>query len=202
MPLANLHSVPESLEDRQAVFCEPLAAAFSLLSSLGLQGGESILGIGDGRLGLLAAQVLRQQKVQLYWAGRHESKLALLRQWGIAAGQAEQLEGRDELWDIVVDTSGTPDGLQLALKMVRPGGTVAVKTTTHRERALDLNDLVVRELKLVGSRCGPFQPALEALRSGQVQVEPLISAVYPLEEGLQALERAAQPGTLKVLLRH
>ena len=200
MPTANLHRVPPSLNDRQAVFTEPLAAAFSLLESLRIQGGESVLGIGDGCLGLLIAQVLRSAHVDLSWCGHHESKLALLREWGIPTHPVGWSPARS--WDIVVDASGTPGGLELALKAVKPRGCVALKTTTQQNRTFDLNDLVVRELRMVGSRCGPFEPALSALDSGRVQTEPLVSAILPLELGVEALRRAGQPGVLKVLLQH
>ena len=200
MPVANLHRVPEALTDEQAVFTEPLASAYSLVDSLDLKGGERLLGIGDGRLGLLIAQVLRRLPVEVTWCGRHDEKLRLLQDWGITTCRVDNLPS--EQWEVVVEASGGPSGFLLAQSRLKPRGTLALKTTTHLPRELDLNALVVNEWKVVGSRCGPFSEALNALRAHHVQVEPLISQVFALEQGVEALERAAQPGVLKVLLRH
>lgn len=200
VPIANLHRVPAALSDEQAVFTEPLASGYSLLESLELRGGESILGIGDGRLGLLIAQVLRHAPVKLAWCGRHESKLEKLRSWGIESHSPDALASQG--WDIVVEASGGSSGLELAQRHLKPRGKLALKTTTTEPRSVDFNALVVNEWQLIGSRCGPFEPALQALAAGQIETASLIERVFALEEGEEAFRYAARRGVLKVLLRH
>lgn len=203
LPVANLHFVPDGVPDRAAVFTEPLAAALEILESVPVRPTDRVVVVGDGKLGLLCAQALAAVPCDLLAVGRHPHKLRILEESGIrtalatAASEDPDLAGRA---DVAVEATGRPGGLALAARLVRPRGTVVLKTTIHEPISLDLAPLVVREVRLVGSRCGPFQPALRLLAAGRIRTEPLISAVYPLAQGEQALARAAEPGMLKVLL--
>ena len=199
LPARNLHVVPETVSDRVAVFTEPLAAALEILEQVAVRPTDRVVVLGDGKLGLLVAQVLALTGCDLVAVGRHERKLDILRRRGIAVRLADDLSALGEA-DIVVECTGNPDGFAAARRLLRPRGTLVLKSTYHGLASVDLTGLVVDEITLVGSRCGPFAPALRLLASGLVEVEPLIDAVYPLDEGLAAFERAATRGTLKVLL--
>jgi threonine dehydrogenase-like Zn-dependent dehydrogenase len=194
VPVDNLHRVPDTVPDQAAVFVEPLAAAFEILDQVRDVAGCRAVVLGDGKLGLLIAQVLNAAGARVVLAGRHDAKIARARALGIASGPP----GTGA--DVVVDATGSPGGLASALALVRPRGTIVLKTTVATEHHLDLAPAVVNEITLVGSRCGRFPPALDALARGRVSVAPLVDAVYPLAEGVAALERASRPGTLKVLI--
>ena len=194
VPAANLHPVPETIADREAVFTEPLAAAFEILDQMPSLAGAHAVVLGDGKLGLLVAQVLAGAGAEVVLAGRHETKLARARALGIRTGPPPPGA------DLVVDASGAPDGLALALALVRPRGTVVLKTTVAAEHRLDLAPAVINEVTILGSRCGRFPPALAALAARRVSVAPLIDAVYPLDDVVAGFARAATPGTLKVLV--
>jgi len=194
LPAANLHRVPESVTDTDAVFTEPLAAAFEILEQVPDVGGGRALVLGDGKLGLLVAQVLASAGAQVTLAGHHPAKLACARRLGIHTGAARPGA------DLVVDATGSAGGLPAALALVRPRGTVVMKTTVAAPHQLDLASVVVNEVTVVGSRCGPFSPALEALAGRRVSVAPLVDAVYPLDDAVAAFTRAATPETLKVLV--
>ncbi|HLY36959.1 MAG TPA: alcohol dehydrogenase catalytic domain-containing protein, partial [Candidatus Binatia bacterium] len=185
LPVANLHRVPDAVADRDAVFTEPLAAAFEILDQLPTLASRRAIVLGDGKLGLLVAQVLAGAGANVQLAGRHEAKLARARALGIRTGDPEPGA------DLVVDASGSPDGLVRALALVRPRGTVVLKTTVAAEHRLDLAPAVINEVTLVGSRCGRFAPALLALAEGRVAVAPLIDAVYPLDDAVTAVAHAA-----------
>jgi threonine dehydrogenase-like Zn-dependent dehydrogenase len=194
VPLANLHRVPDAVADRDAVFTEPLAAAFEILDQVPTIAGTRAVVLGDGKLGLLVAQVLTGAGAHVQLAGRHEPKLRRARTLGVETGDPEPGA------DMVVDATGSPDGLVRALALVRPRGTIVLKTTVAAEHHLDLAPAVINEVSIVGSRCGRFAPALAALAAGRVAVAPLIDAVYPLDDALTAVAHAARPGTLKVLV--
>jgi threonine dehydrogenase-like Zn-dependent dehydrogenase len=194
LPIANLHRVPDGVPDRAAVFTEPLAAAFEILDQVSIGPGIRAVVLGDGKLGLLVAQVLGAAGADVVLAGHHPGKLSRARELGILTGPSSPGA------DVVVEATGTVDGLATALALVRPRGTVVLKSTIAAEHRLDLAPAVINEVTIVGSRCGRFRPALDALAAGQVSVMPLIDAVYPLSEGPAAFERAGTPGTLKVLL--
>jgi threonine dehydrogenase-like Zn-dependent dehydrogenase len=194
LPNANLHPVPDGVPDTTAVFAEPVAAAFEILEQLrGVAGARAIV-LGDGKLGLLVAQVLAGAGARVVLRGRHEEKLARARRLGVDTGIP--LPGAD----LVVDATGGPAGLAAALELVRPRGTIVLKTTVAAEHRLALASAVINEVTIVGSRCGPFPPALAALASGRVSVAPLVDAVYPLDDAVTAFARAGTPGTLKVLV--
>jgi threonine dehydrogenase-like Zn-dependent dehydrogenase len=197
LPLENLHAVPDAVSDAAAVFVEPLAAAFRIPEQVPMGPDTRVHVLGDGRLGLLVAQVLARTGCRLTLAGRHPDKLALARGWGIPTAAADAAL---EPADVVVDATGSPAGLARAIALTRPCGTVVLKTTCAESPPFNPAPIVIHELTVVGSRCGPFAPALAALAAGTVDVAPLVAATFPLEEGEEALARAAAPGTLKVLL--
>ena len=198
LPEDNLHLVPGSIRDDVAVFAEPTAAAFRILEQISFTNGERIVVLGDGKLGQLAAQVLWTKSKRVVCVGTHQWKLDLLSRMGIPTTLADDaLEGGA---DIVVEATGRREGLQQALKLVRPEGTVVLKSTVAGDSSLDLSLPVINEVRIVGSRCGPFRPALEALALGTVEVRPLISETYELSEGPYALQRAAARGIMKVLI--
>lgn len=199
VPVENLHAVPGAVSDEEAVFTEPLAAAFEILEQVRVSADEEVLVLGDGKLGVLCAQVLRPRARRVSVVGKHPRKLALLRELGI---DALLLSGRDPPQaDIVVEATGSRSGLRLALAAVRPRGTLVLKSTVAGEHRAAMAPLVVNEITVIGSRCGPFPPALEALANKSVSVTPLIDRTYPLGEGLEAVAQAGRPGTLKVLIR-
>ena len=200
LPAANLHCLPDSISDEEALFVEPLAAAFEILEQLPVGPGQRVCLFGDGKLGLLIAQVLAGTGCDLVVVGRHSEKLAILDRRGISTVKGTlPREGR---FDIVVDATGSAAGVTAALQVVRPGGRVVLKTTVADPGGggVDLNRLVIDEITLTGSRCGPFPPALEALERRSVDVIPLISKTFPLEEGLDAFSWASRKGVMKVVV--
>jgi threonine dehydrogenase-like Zn-dependent dehydrogenase len=199
LPQLLLHRVPDSVPDQAAVFTEPLAAALEIPEQLQVQPTQRVVVVGDGKLGLLVAQVLRLTGCDLMLVGRRERKLQIAANAGIRTHlAATALETASA--DIVVECTGNPEGFALARNLVRPRGTLVLKSTYHGDSRVDFSSIVVDELTLVGSRCGPFAPALQLLAMGMVDVESLVDAVYPISSGVAAVEHAATPGTLKVLL--
>jgi alcohol dehydrogenase len=194
VPARVLHRVPDGLPDQTAVFAEPLAAAFEILEQLGDVAGRRTVVLGDGKLGLLVSQVLAGAGAQVALAGRHREKLALAARLGLDTRPPRPGA------DLVVDATGSPTGLADALDLVRPRGTVVLKTTIAAEHRIDLARAVVNEVSVVGSRCGPFEPALDALASGRVQVAALVETIYPLADAVAAFAHAGRPGALKVLV--
>lgn len=199
VPQANLHPVPDSVPDEIAVFTEPVAAAFQIPAQLAIQPDDRIVVLGDGRLGNLCAQVLATMSKHVLVVGKHDSKLALLRAKGIETARVGDTLP-DRAADMVVDCTGSESGLPTALRLVRPRGTIVLKTTVAGTQTLAWAPFVIDEITLVGSRCGPFDRALTALEQGTVDVRPLISERLSLSDGTRALERAQQPGVLKVLI--
>ncbi len=204
LPLRNLLQVPDSLDDDHAVFTEPLAAAYQILRQLTIEGRPFITILGDGRLGLLCAQVLSQLNATVRCVGKHPEKLALCEKWGVKHRLLADVGLRQDQ-DIVVDCTGSAAGLTVAMQMVRPRGKIVLKTTTTPGGApgtapLDLSPLVIHEIQLVGSRCGPFDEALLALAQEKIDVLSLISRRMKLSDGVEALKTAAKPGVIKVLL--
>lgn len=199
VPARNLHPLPDALPDEAAVFVEPLAAACEILEQVPIRPTDRVIVLGDGKLGLLIAQVLALTGCALTVVGRHREKLDLL----AARGIATQLGDRElaQKADLVVECTGRAEGFCQARQMVRAGGTLILKSTYHGTVDVDLSGLVVDEIHLVGSRCGPFPAAIRLLSQGLVDVAPLIEAVYCLDEGLAALEHAGRKGALKVLVR-
>lgn len=198
LPLGNLHMVPAEVSDDEAVFVEPLAAAFEILEQIRVRSADRVLILGDGRLGLLCAQVLALTEGRVTLLGRHPEKMALVAGRGIDTVTSREDLG--ERFDIVVDATGTTSGLASAMELVRPRGTLVLKSTTAEAGRIDMSPAVVNEITIVGSRCGPFGPAMAALRRGEIAVTEMIWARFPLADGVTALQRAGEPGTLKVLL--
>jgi threonine dehydrogenase-like Zn-dependent dehydrogenase len=199
VPVENLHPVPGNVNDEQAVFTEPLAAAFEILRQIQINTGDEILILGDGKLGNLCAQVLRLPGAKVTAVGKHEANLKLIRLAGVRTIFLNDWKPR--LFDVVVEATGSAAGLELAISAVRPRGTLVLKSTIADAHQLSLAPVVINEINLIGSRCGVFPDALEALAAGQVSVRPLIEEVYSLEQGLEGLQHAAQRGTKKILLR-
>lgn len=206
LPLANLHRVPDPVSDGQAVFTEPLAAACEILEQLPARVRCEAAVLGDGKLAQLIARVLRGSGLRVTLFGKHAEKLALARAAGIStvrvrpARSPEPREAKNR-WPLVVEATGSPRGLEDALKMVAPRGTLVLKSTVHGAAKMETWPIVVHELTLLGSRCGPFPRALGLLRAGRVDPRPLISRVFPLRKAADAIRAARRPGVLKVLLR-
>ncbi len=200
VPIENLHLVPANVTDEEAVFTEPLAAAFEILDQLHLQPETEVVVFGDGKLGLLCAQVLHSVGARVTLVGKHPDKLALMRRLGMVTVLLSQWT--PQFVDVVVEATGSTIGLSLAMATVRPRGTLVLKSTVAQEHALSLAPLVINEVTVIGSRCGRFPPALHALAHKHIAVTPLITATYPLADGVAAVNRAAEPGVLKVLLRN
>jgi len=198
VPTANLHRVPDSVGDEAAVFTEPLAAALQILEQVHVKPDSRVLLVGAGRLGQLVAQVLALTGADLHVVAKHEHQRALLAARSITTIAPDEVEPRR--WDVVVEATGSPSGFEVAAAAVRPRGALVLKSTYHGTLTLDMAPLVVDEITLVGSRCGPFAPALRLLQHGQVDPAPLIAKRLGLSEAVEAMELAARPGTLKVLL--
>jgi len=199
VPVPNLHVVPASVSDEEAVFTEPLAAAFEILEQVQLNPGDEVLVLGDGKLSFLCAQVLRLASANVALVGKHPDKLKLIKRSGVKTMLLS--DWKPKQFDVVVEATGSPSGLQLAMGAVRPRGTLVLKTTIAGEHKVSLAPLVINEITVVGSRCGPFTPALDALREKSVSVTPLIEKVYPLSEGVEAIAHAGSPGARKILLQ-
>jgi 2-desacetyl-2-hydroxyethyl bacteriochlorophyllide A dehydrogenase len=199
VPVANLHRVPANVPDEAAVFTEPVAAAVEILTQVPIGPGDRVLLVGAGRLGQLVAQVLATTGACLRVVARHEPQKALLHASGIETIEAEQVEPRR--WDVVVEATGSPSGFDVAAAALRPRGTLVLKSTYRGEISLALAPFVVDEITIVGSRCGPFEPALALLDSGAVDPLPLIAARYALTDAVEAMRVASEPGTMKMLLQ-
>ena len=199
LPEHNLHIVPRGVPSEHAVFAEPLAAACEILDQVRIPAGAPVAVLGDGKLGLLIAQVLHAHGAAVHQFGRHQDKLRISRQAGISTELARKLPV--SAYDWVVDATGSPDGLAQAVRMTRPRGTLILKSTVHGLVPIDTAPVIVNEITLVGSRCGRMQPALRLLKTGKVQVDSLLSEVLPLSSAPLAFRQAARKGVLKVLLR-
>jgi threonine dehydrogenase-like Zn-dependent dehydrogenase len=198
LPIANLHAVPDAIDDRHAVFVEPLAAAFEILEQVHVEPGMRVLVAGDGKLGLLCAMVLRDAGAHVTVLGRHARKLAIAERVGCRIAPPGDLDQRG--FDLAVEATGSSDGLGAAIDRIRPRGTVVLKSTTHGTAEVHTARIVVPEVTLVGSRCGPFAPAIAALSERRIDPTPLLDESFALADGVRALARAGEPGVLKVLL--
>ena len=198
LPERNLHVAPKGVSDEEAVFAEPIAAACEILDQVKFARGAEVGVLGDGKLGLLIAQVLQASGLRVVLFGRHEEKLRLARKAGVETVVARKLP--KARFDYVVEATGSAEALQDAVAMTRALGTVVMKSTVHGKVALDTAPVVVEELTLMGSRCGRMEPALELLKKGKVKVRGMISDVMALKEAPRAFRRAEEKGVLKVLL--
>lgn len=198
LPVENLHPVPTSVSTDAATFIEPIAAALEIQQQVKVDENHRVLVVGDGKLGQLVAQTLALTGCELLAVGRHRSKLANLEARGIATGFADAVTDRS--FDLAVECTGNPEGFAIARRSLRPRGILVLKSTYAGQLTFDISSLVVDEITLVGSRCGPFPEALQILAGGQVDVRPLIQDRYLLSQGLAAFERAREKGAMKVLL--
>jgi threonine dehydrogenase-like Zn-dependent dehydrogenase len=212
LPAANLHALPDAIDNDQAVFIEPLAAAFQVLKQVKVDTRTWVTVLGDGRLGLLVAQVLQATGAPVRVIGKHQEKLSLCDRWSIRSRLLADVVGRHDQdvvvdctgnparhdQDVVVDCTGNPAGLEMAMQMVRPRGTIVLKSTFAGGKPLNLAPVVIDEVTVVGSRCGPFKEAIRALAAKQVDVASLITRRMKIEQGVAAMELAKR--SLKVIL--
>jgi alcohol dehydrogenase len=205
LPLENLHAVPDGVSDEKAVFVEPLAAACEILEQVDVRRVRETAVLGDGKLAQLIARVLRAEIPRVVMYGKHEKKLALAREAGIATkrvrGDASDLKRVREKYRMVVEATGSPTGLALAQQMTEPRGTLILKSTFHGAAPVETWPIVVKEITVVGSRCGPFGKAMALLRSGRVDPAPLVTRTFPLSEAPGAMRFAQKSGVMKVLLK-
>lgn len=198
LPVTNLHTVQDSISDEEAVFVEPLAAACEILEQVHIEPDHRVLVVGDGKLAQLVVRVLRLTGCPLSVVGMHSSKLNLLNALGVQT--VLECLPEDDDYDIVVDASGSASGFHAALEHVKSRGILVLKSTTHQEIRFNPAKIVVDEIRVVGSRCGPFEPALRLLEQGLIEVESLIWKTFPFELALNAMDAAMEPAALKVLL--
>jgi len=200
LPERNLHEVPDTVSDEEAVFVEPLAAAFQVIKQVRIEPRMRVAVLGSGRLGLLVAQVLAQTGCRLSVVGRNEHTLSFCEKKGIQSIPVDELVPRND-HDLVVECTGVPAGLELATQIVRPRGRIVLKSTYAANSTTDLSRLVVDEVRLQGSRCGPFPDAIKALARKQIDVASMIGRTLPLARGAEAIQLATEPRVIKVLLR-
>lgn len=198
LPVANLHIVPDSVPDEAAVFVEPLAAAIQIQEQITIQKNDRVLLIGAGRLGQLVARSLALTEATLAVVARHANQQNLLREGGIRVISEDEIDPRR--WDIVVEATGSPSGFSLAKKALRPRGILVLKSTYLGDMSINWAPFVVDEISIIGSRCGPFAPALKLLETRTVDPTGLIAGRYPLIKAVEAMEAARQPGMMKILL--
>ena len=201
LPAINLLHVPDNIPDEHAVFTEPLAAACGVLERVNISNSDRVAVIGDGKLGLLCAQVIALTGAAVLQIGKHSSKLRIAERRGIEISTPKLAAKRKQEFDVVVEASGAASGFGLALDLLRPKGQLVLKSTFHGKTELDAARIVVDEISIVGSRCGRFSPALDLLKKAAIDVESLISEEYPLANGVHAMRRAGTKGVMKVLLR-
>jgi threonine dehydrogenase-like Zn-dependent dehydrogenase len=202
LPVVNLHRVPSGVSDEAAVFTEPLAAACEILEQVDVRAHREACVVGDGKLAQLVARVLRASGRRVVMIGKHAEKLRLARLTGVETAKLNSPAARcTDAFTLTVEATGSPSGLALAQQITRPRGTLVLKSTFHGAANVETWPIVVKELTVIGSRCGPFPPALALLRSGRIDPRPLISRVFPLVEAAEAIRYAQGPGVMKVLLR-
>lgn len=199
LPEKNLHIIPDNIEDQEAVFIEPIAAAYEILEQIQIKTTDRVVILGDGKLGLLIGQVIALYTKDLLVIGKNKNKLMLLENTGIPTKLVNEIDNLTA--NIVIEATGTSEGMNLALDIVQPRGTIIVKTTIADNFKINLTRAVINEIKIIGSRCGPFKPAIQALSDKLITVKPLISAIYNLDEALTAISKAQEQEILKVLIK-
>jgi len=198
LPLENLHEVPETIDDQEAVFVEPLAAALEILEQVKIDEKNAVLILGDGKLGLLAAQVMKSQTERVFCVGKHHRKMAILEKKGVKTFcGGEAIEGQ---FDIVVEATGRKEGVKKALSLVKPRGRVVLKSTFCDDVDLDVSSIVIDEVEIIGSRCGPFAKAILFLSDREIDVMEMVDGDFPLAQAAEALALAQKPETIKVLI--
>jgi alcohol dehydrogenase len=202
LPVGNLHRVPAGIPDDAAAFTEPLAAACEILEQVDIRAHRAACVLGDGKLAQLIARVLRVSGLRVTMIGKHAGKLRLARLAGITGVKLTSREARrPDAFTLTVEATGSPSGLAMAQQITAPRGTLVLKSTFHGPASVETWPIVVKEITVVGSRCGPFEAALALLRSGRVDPRPLISRLFPLKDAEMAIRHAQQSGVTKVLLR-
>jgi len=228
LPIRNLYTMPANISDEEAVFLEPLAACFEVLEQVKIGSRDRVIVLGDGKLGLLMAQVIKNTGCKLYLFGKHEEKLLIAQKLGIkiinlkrvtgnviARSEATKQSQNKEIAtlfkvpyndikgvDIVIDCTGSSDGLGLAMILTKPKGKIILKSTFASKSYLNLSPVVINEISIIGSRCGPFKKAIDALKKREIKIEPLIYKIFPFKEGLKAFKMAGEKKALKVLLKY
>jgi threonine dehydrogenase-like Zn-dependent dehydrogenase len=202
LPIVNLHRVPAGIPDEAAVFTEPLAAACEILEPVNIRAHRDAAVIGDGKLAQLIARVVSAADLRVVMIGKHEGKLRLARLADIATVKVTTRRAqRSNQFSLTVEATGSPSGLALAQRITVPRGTVVLKSTFHGAADVETWPIVVKELTVIGSRCGSFPAALGLMRSGHVDPRPLISRIFSLKDAAKAVHYAQQPGVMKVLLK-
>ncbi len=202
LPVVNLHRVPAGVPDEAAVFAEPLAAACQILEQVNIRKHRAAAVIGDGKLAQMIARVLRSTGLRVVMIGKHASKLRLARLASVETVKVTSPSARRaDAFTLTVEATGSPSGLALAQQITVPRGTLVLKSTFHGAANVETWPIVVKELTVIGSRCGPFKPALALLRAGRVDPRPLTSRIFSLKSAAKAIRHAQQPGVMKVLLR-
>lgn len=199
VPEQNLHALPDNITDQEATFVEPLAAALEITSQIAFDRRMRVTVLGPGKLGLLVGQVIALQGCKLQVVGRTDLSLQFAQKRGIQTCKLDQLVRANDQ-DVVIDCTGRPEGVDLALGLVRPRGTIVLKSTYHGSEGINLTPAVVNEVTIIGSRCGPFGQAISLLGQKKIEVLTMISKQFPISQGLEAFEYARTPGVLKVLL--
>jgi threonine dehydrogenase-like Zn-dependent dehydrogenase len=205
LPVENLHVVPTMVSDEAAVFVEPLAAACQILEQVDVRKFRSAAVLGDGKLAQLIALALKTAMSRVVMYGKHENKLAIARKAGIhtkkVRGDTGDLKRVKERFPLVVEATGSPSGFALSQQMTEPCGTLVLKSTFHGTAPVETWPIVVKEIRLIGSRCGPFEKAIALLHAGKVDPKPLITRTFPLREAVRAIQFAQKPGAMKVLIQ-
>lgn len=200
MPLETLIEVPENVSDEQAVFVEPLAAGLEILEQLHIQPIQKVVILGDGKLGLTTALALNSSNIDVLLVGKHQNKLDIAKDQGVKTKLLENMEIKKE-WDFVVEATGSISGFEMALNLTKPRGTLVLKSTVAATKEFNLAPIVIDEIRVQGSRCGRFAPALRLLESGKIDFKSLISGVYSVDKAIEAFEKNKEKDTLKVLLK-
>lgn len=199
LPAENLHVLPKNVSDKEAVFVEPLAAALRIPQVVNIPIDKQVAVIGTGRLGILICQVLNLSGVKLTVLGRSKNSLLLPKKLGMNIGLVS--EYGPKTWDMIVDATGNEEGFTHALNLIKPMGTIVVKSTYNGKINEDISKVVIDEIKIVGSRCGPFDPAIELLSQKRIETALLVEKIYPLSDGIRAFEHASKPGVHKILIK-
>jgi alcohol dehydrogenase len=199
LPVKNLHKVSDNITNREAVFTEPLAAAFEILEQIQINPDDKVLILGDGKLGLLISFVLNLTLGEVILVGKHQEKLDIAKNQGVKVKLLNNLSV-EKIYDVVVEATGSVSGFELAQNLVKPRGTIVLKSTLASEKPLNLAPIVIDEIKIIGSRCGPFKPTLKVLEQKLIDVTPLISGEFNFNEAQRAFELSKTTGILKVLI--
>lgn len=200
MPLSNLLEVADNVSDEQAVFVEPLAAAVEILEQLHIQPAQKVVVLGDGKLGLTISLALSASNIDVLLVGKHQNKLDIAKAQGVKTKIFEDLEIKKE-WDFVVEATGSIAGFETALSLTKPRGTLVLKSTVAASKEFNLAPIVIDEIRVQGSRCGQFAPALRLLESNKIDFSPFVSGVYPVDKAIEAFEQNKVPNNLKILIK-